>query len=125
MNIVVGKTVHTINALLNKGAKKVSVLVDADDLLGIKILNENFPNKFSSYNITPDAEYKFLQQATNDCKKVVFLQNNFEINAQLLLKAVETMPENSAAFSSLALAKNKVVALKDLRTVDLDSVSQN
>lgn len=56
---------------------------------------------------------------------MVFLQNNFELNPELLLAEMKALPSNSAAFSSLALAKDKVVALKDLRTVDLESVSQN
>ncbi len=42
---------------MNNGAKKVSVLVDSDDSLGIKVLKENFKGRFKSYNITPDAEY--------------------------------------------------------------------
>lgn len=64
INIVVGKTVHSINALLKNGVPKVAVLVDSEDLLGIKVLTENFGNRLRAHNVTPDAQYKFLQQAT-------------------------------------------------------------
>ena len=38
---------------------------------------------------------------------------------------VKKTPKKSASFSSLALVKDKLISLKDLRTVDLDTVSQN
>ena len=41
------------------------------------------------------------------------------------MEEVKKTPEKSASFSSLALVKDKLISLKDLRTVDLDTVSQN
>ena len=44
MNAVISKTINSINGLFKKGIKKVSIIVDAEDKLGIKYIKDNFQN---------------------------------------------------------------------------------
>ena len=124
VSIVTPAMIGGIERQLEKGVKKIVVILDEKDGMSEEAIKEKFGN-VEKKRFKFDAEYSFLQSATLHCKKVVFLQNNFYINTERILKQMDNTPANSASFSLRALVKDKLTTLKDLRTVDLSTVSQN
>ena len=72
----------------------------------------------------PDVDYTVFEPATKDCQNIIYLQNYFTVDAEMILEIAGKVPEYSAAFSSSSYTSSARKQLKDLSTVNLEELKQ-
>ena len=93
--------------------------------MSIEYLETQF-NKVAHFKYleVPDSEYLKLNMVLEGCSNVIYLQNNFIINNEVLMNEARQLPKLHALYSSRVYFQGKERELKDLNRTDLATLSQ-
>ena len=124
IGILVNPAVDSLQLFFDDQTRKVIFLVDEEDIPAKEALDAlEFKKEVVTDQI--DAEYRYFDTLLEGCSKVGWLQSFFNFDEKQLIQKVRDLPNNSAAFSQQCLNQGRETNLRDLREVDLRSVSHN
>ena len=118
-------SLNTASSLFAQGLAKLTVIYDSNDQMSKEFLRDSFQELVTFVDVgLPDSEYAAFEPATRNCRNIIYLQNYFIVNPVMLLEIASKMPEYSAAFTLSVYTGGTAKELKDLRTEDLDQLTQ-
>ena len=86
MDIFTHISLNAAQSLFSKGLTKMTVVYDSHDLMSKEFLRTKFKKSIRFVDVgLPDADYNVFQPVIKDCKRTIYLQNYFTIDAKMTL----------------------------------------